>query len=149
VTKSDSWLARTPLQVRFRDLDAMGHVNNAVYLTYFEMGRVAYLDLLGLDDPSRSYVERFPFVIAQVTAWYRSPAVLEDELEVRVRIPKVRTKRFDFEYCIVSGRDQRLVAEGMSVQVGYDYETGTSASLPQKLVDRIVELEGSQVLEEV
>jgi len=149
VTDVDSWLARTRIQVRFRDLDAMGHVNNAVYLTYFEMGRVAYLEHLAMDDSSKSYVERFPFVIAQVTVWYRSPAVLEDALEVRVRISKVRTKRFDFEYSIVSGRDHRLIAEGMSVQVGYDYETGSSASLPQELVDRIVELEGRQVIEEV
>ena len=101
--------------VRFRDLDAMGHVNNAVFSTYLEQARFRFLEHLGLaridDEP--------PLILARVEVDFRSPATFGDVVEIGVRSGGVGTKSFTLEYELRVG--ERLVAEARSVQVGYDY----------------------------
>ena len=96
--------------VRFRDLDGMGHVNNAVFLTYMESARIAFLSSLG----------------AEVD--FRSPVAFGEDVEVGVRTLRVGTKSFELEYEVRAGG--RIAAEGKSVLVGYDYERGASVEIP-------------------
>jgi len=133
-----------PIVVRFRDLDALGHVNNAVYLTYFEMARVAYYQaLVGL----RS-LDDFDFILAEVTCRYRSPAWLGETLLVGIRIPSMGRKSFVFEYEIRDQASGRLVAEGRSVQVMYDYQARRSKPIPDDFVAKVEALEGHPVARE-
>ena len=105
--------------VRFRDLDAMGHVNNAVYSTYLEQARIGILGGLS------------PFILARVEIDFRAQIRGGDEVEVRTRCVHVGTKSFQLEHQIWSA--ERLVAEAKSVLVGYDYELGASVPLPEDL----------------
>jgi len=77
-----------PFQVRWRDPDALGHVSNAAYLTYFELARLGYIRaLLGEDaevDPRTLLPVDFQFILAEVTRHYRSPATLRDRLAVTI-----------------------------------------------------------------
>ena len=111
--------------VRFRDLDAKGHVNNAVYLTYMESARVAFLfrvgAIAGLDDLS--------FIVARIEIDFRAPVELGECVEVGVRAARFGTKSFDLEYELRA--DGRLVAEAKSVCVGYDYESGETMPIPE------------------
>jgi len=110
----------------FRDLDALGHVNNAVYLSYFEQARIGYgLRLLGTDT-----LRDLPFILAEATATYLKPAFYGDELEAGVRVTTIGTKSFVMEYALWRKRDDELLARGRTVQVWYDYAAGRSQPVP-------------------
>ncbi len=102
-------------RVRFRDCDAMGHVNNAVYSTYLEQARIGILGDLE------------PFILARVEIDFRAELRAGQDVEVRSRCSRVGTKSFELEHQIWGG--DRLVADAKSVLVGYDYEAGTSVPL--------------------
>ncbi len=130
-----------PIVVRFRDLDPMGHVNNAVYFTYLETARVAYYQKLGKGRTARD----FDFVLAEVTCRYRSPASLGETLLVGIQVPWVGSKSFGFEYRIYEQTAGRLVAEGSSVQVMYDYERQQTKRVTDEFVAAVEALEGHRV----
>lgn len=108
-------------EVVLRDLDAFGHVNNAVYLTYIENGRVAYLrDVVGA-----VRVEQIRNVMATVTVDFRGEATYGDRLEIGVRTEAIGNRSFKLAYRLArEGGD--IVAEATSVQVMYDTEAGVS-----------------------
>jgi acyl-CoA thioester hydrolase len=122
--KDYKWVASIP--VRFRDIDGMGHVNNAVYLTYFEAARLPYcLQLAGASGARRANM-----VVAEITCTYRSPAVYGETMLVGVRLEEIREHSFTLSYRIEDEASGRLVATGSSVQVGYDYEAKATAPIP-------------------
>lgn len=110
-------------RVRFRDCDAMGHVNNAVFSTYLEEARI---DVLG---------GLRPFILARVEIDFRSQLRAGEEIEVGTRCSRVGTKSFDLEHEIRV--DGRVVAEARSVLVAYDYETEASVALSDELRERL------------
>jgi acyl-CoA thioester hydrolase len=107
--------------VRFRDVDSMGHVKNAVFLTYLEEARIAYLLPFGAE------VENM--ILARVEIDFRAPLRMGDELEIGVRPSTVGTKSFELEYEVRSG--ETVAAEAKTVIVSFDYESGRSVELPQ------------------
>ncbi len=130
------------LEVRFRDLDAMGHVNNAVYATYFEIARTAYVHALGLDSGGEvELADRFPFIMLDLYCRFLSAATLNDRLRAHVRTSKVGRTSFRFEYLITSLTDGRAIAVGHSTQVYYDYRAGRSREVPPELRAAIETLE--------
>jgi acyl-CoA thioester hydrolase len=110
--------------VRFRDVDAWGHVNNAVYLTYCEDARMAYLAHLGL---VRSVAEA-QMILARAEIDFRSPTHVGEELEIGVRPGQLGRKSFVLEYQVRA--DGRVVAESTSVLVAYDYRRGEAVEVP-------------------
>jgi acyl-CoA thioester hydrolase len=123
---------------RFRDTDAMGHVNNAVYITYLEVGRQEYWRRL---DGTADY-RRVPFILAHVTCDFRSEALMREVLEIGVRCAWIGGKSFGFEYEIREKTTRRLVIEAKTVQVCYDYETKQSIAVPDHLRRALEALEG-------
>ena len=116
---------RHRLSVRFRDCDAMGHVNHAVYFTYFEQGRLTFWrEVTGSPSPHTRVI------IARAECDYRSPAHFGDELEVRVGVGEIGRSSFTLTYEIVHVAAERLIATGKTVMVSYDYETKRSIPLP-------------------
>ena len=114
------------VEVRFRDLDAMGHVNHAVYLTYFEQGRV---QLFGARRP-----EGFDFILARLECDYLRPVTLADRLSVHIQVEKIGTKSFTFSYRLVDRFDAETVyATATSVQVCFDYRMNASVPVPPEL----------------
>jgi acyl-CoA thioester hydrolase len=110
-------------RVRFRDCDAMGHVNNAVYSTYLEEARIGVLgDLIS-------------FILARVEIDFRAELRMGEEVEVRTRCSRIGRKSFDLEHVIAA--DDRVVAEAKSVLVSYDYEQGESVPVPEELRARL------------
>jgi acyl-CoA thioester hydrolase len=110
------------IEVRYRDMDANAHVNNAVYFTYFEQARIAYFTAVR-GGASPGAVE-IPVVIAEATCRYRSPATLGEVLVVGVRVSAMRRSSFTMEYAVRERESGRLVATGTTVQVVYDFARG-------------------------
>ncbi len=107
--------------VRFRDVDAMGHVNNAVFLTYLEEARIAFLQPFGAEPAG--------MILARVEIDFRAPLQIGDEIEIGVRPARVGEKSFDLEYEVRAG--ETVAAEAKTVIVSYDYETGRTVEVPQ------------------
>lgn len=134
----DQFRVVVPVEVRFRDTDAMGHVNNAIYLTYFEVARQHYWKrLTGL----KSYSD-IDFILAHASIDFRSPAFVGETLQVGLRASEMRNSSFVFEYLILEAASQRVVATGKTVQVMYDYEMKRSKPLSPELREKIERLEG-------
>jgi acyl-CoA thioester hydrolase len=127
-----------PVEVRFRDLDALGHVNSAVYITYFEVARSKYwTDLFGI----QSYQE-FGFLVVRTECNYRSPAHFGETLAVAARVSELRNSSFVFEYEILEEKSSRLIADGKSVQACFDMRGGKAVPIPPGVRQRISEFEG-------
>lgn len=127
----------TTVEVRWRDLDAMNHVNNAVYFTYMEQARVHYLRELGLatDVPSD-----IGFILAEARCQFKSPLRLGESVTVRIRVSDLGRSSFVFAYRI-EGEDGRLAAEAHTTQVRYDYESERSVPLSDAWREAIVAFE--------
>jgi acyl-CoA thioester hydrolase len=122
---------RFPLATRYADYDTKGHVNNAVFLTYFEIARErAWVEALG-QDPD------FSFILAEATVRFVSEAKIGDALEVEIRTAEVRTKAWVWAYVIRRAADAAVVAEGRTVQVMYDYAAARTVPIPDELRDRL------------
>jgi acyl-CoA thioester hydrolase len=119
------------LVVRFRDCDALGHVNNAVYLTYLEQARFTlWKEQFGLQ-PGR---DRKPGVImARVEIDYRSQARYGDELDVRVTLDAIGRSSFTYSYEVLDTASGRLVAQAKTVQVHFDYEQNKAVRIDDDL----------------
>jgi acyl-CoA thioester hydrolase len=125
---------RFALATRYNDYDTKGHVNNAVFLTYFEMARErAWVEVLGGGAD-------FPFILAEATVQYRSEAVIGDPLEIEITTTEVRTKAWVWSYTIRDARDERVVAEGRTVQVAYDYEARRTMPIPAEIAAKLPSL---------
>ena len=118
-------------RVRYRDLDAFGHVNNAVYLTYLEEGRNAFLAHLGLVRG----VADIRMILARTEIDFRSPLRLGEEVEIGVRPGRLGNKSFDLEYELRSGG--RVVAAAKVVLVTYDYERSAPIPVPDEWRERM------------
>ena len=117
---------RIPLQLRYNDYDERGHVNNAVYLTYFELARMAAWEAAGKGREPE-------FILADAQVRYRSPAMLGEPLAVEVSLGEVRTKAWVWNYRVVCLTDERLVADGHTTQVMYDYSACSTLPIPDDL----------------
>ena len=123
------WRFEYELEVLFRDCDPMGHVNNAVYLTYLEAARFAWwrgtFGAQGLKEHG--------FIVARVEIDYRKPALPGDRLLVRLRVEDIGRSSFKVGYEILNVKTRELVAEAKSVQVAFDYAKGTSVPIAESL----------------
>lgn len=124
------------LNVRFRDLDAMKHVNNSVYLTYLEEARAAYWrQMVGARG-----LHEINFILAKITCKYKSPAKYGEVLKINTWLSRLGNKSFDFSYNIVEKETGRLVAEAYSVQVFYDYKENNTIQIPENLKKKFEKL---------
>ncbi len=133
-----------PVEVRFRDLDAMGHVNNAVYLTYFEQARLAFWLSLqpGLAPGEAVEPSAIGFVLVRAECDYASPVRLGERLLVGCRAGDLGSSSFAFDYGVVAvggsvDAEVRAVASGRTVQVAWDWKEGRKAALSDDLKRRI------------
>jgi acyl-CoA thioester hydrolase len=110
------------LTVRFRDCDAFGHVNNAVYFTYMEEGRALLWRAIRLGGFDESESLGVSVILARAECDFRAPARFADVLDVRLSLAGMGRTSFTYEYAIVAAADGRAIADGRTVQVLYDYK---------------------------
>jgi acyl-CoA thioester hydrolase len=130
---------RTPLQVRFRDTDAFGHVNNAVFFTYIELARIRYL--LDVLQPPKPF-ERMPLILARVELDFRSPIMFGEEVVVATQVNRIGRSSIAMSHRMLAGADDRLVGEAQSVLVTYDYAIAKPMPVPDEWRSKIAAHEG-------
>ena len=129
VAPPEGWPYAHVDQVRFGDLDAMKHVNNVAFLTFFEDARIQYIAGLVGDDPLKR--SDFGLIFAECKINYRAPAFYGEAIRTSVRAGEIARSSARLEFVMHTVGDERLLAEGYGVVVGYDYAAGRSMPLPE------------------
>jgi acyl-CoA thioester hydrolase len=120
-------------RVRFSDIDGMGHVNNAVFMSYMETARTEYyMELTG-----RRTLQEMGFILARIACDFHSPLFLGETVIVEVWPTRIGNTSFDVGYRLLEKGSGRLIAEGVSVQVCYDYAKRVKQPLPPELRSRL------------
>ncbi|MFO0981961.1 MAG: thioesterase family protein [Planctomycetota bacterium] len=120
---------RLEIAVRLRDLDGVGHVNNAVTIAYLEDARNSYL----MAERGLTRLEEVDFILARTEIDYRSPAHLGERLEVLLRPTRIGSKSFDLEYEIRELTGARVIAQARTVVVSYDFAARRTIAIPPAL----------------
>jgi acyl-CoA thioester hydrolase len=121
--------------VRFADLDAMGHLNNVTFLVFFENARVAYVtEAIGAHEPGRT--ADASFVVAETKIAYRSPGRYGERIETLLRPGTIGRSSFSCEFEMRVG--ERLLAEGYAVLVAYDTGAAKPVPVPAALRERLL-----------
>ena len=115
-----------PIEIRFRDCDALRHVNHAVYFSYCEQTRFAFWRHL----TGAMSLNEIRFIVARVECDYRAPATLGDQLVVRLHASAIGRASFTLDYEICEPGGGRVFANARTVLVFYDYKAGKSARIP-------------------
>jgi acyl-CoA thioester hydrolase len=126
---------KIPIQIRYIDIDMQQHVNNAVYLSYIEQGRVEYMNKLF---PENDF-QKNGLIIARTEIDYYDPIFLNDEIYCYTRISKIGTKSFVFENVLSSNSAIKCFAQ--SVMVCFDYTQNTTIPVHDEWKKKIIEFE--------
>ena len=135
------------VEIRFADTDAMGHVNNARYLTYCEIARAAYYEAV-TDRPLPLGVHGATegMILADIRVTFRSPAFYGETLSVETRVSRIGRTSFSMDHRITAPEGRygplRLVATADSVLVSYDYAAERVIPVPLDLVELVEAFEG-------
>jgi acyl-CoA thioester hydrolase len=134
----DRFRHRTRLDVRFRDIDAFRHVNNASFFTYIEEARIRYLvDVLRIDA-----VEAMPLILAAVKIDFRAPILFGQEVDIGTVVDWIGRSSFAMSHRLIASPDGRLVAEADTILVAYDYAAEESIAVPDDWRAAIANWEG-------
>jgi len=122
------------MPVRYSDLDAQGHVNNAVYFSFLEQARIEYMRALGIWRVEDNLLS-IGTIVAEATCTYKRPILLGQTVRIGARVTRLGNKSYDFEYqMLVNGVE---AATARTVQVAYDYATGQSIRVPDDWREKI------------
>jgi acyl-CoA thioester hydrolase len=123
-----------PIQIRFKDIDAMGHVNNAVYFSFFEVGRLEFF----MKILKAKSTEDFPFILAKTEASFLIPIDLTcKNVILRLWAGDFGKKSFKFFYELVEKDKPVKYAEGESIQVFFDYKSKRTIPVPETFKEKI------------
>ena len=143
--ETDNYNHKINVKVRFSDLDAMGHVNNASYLSYLEEARLAYYHhVMNMDTDNLD----FDAVVARIEIDYVDQIKLGDNVEIYTRTAKIGNKSSDVEHLIVVDKNgaKRIAAKAMTKLVSFDYKKGVSMPVPDDAKKTIKDFEGDKLV---
>lgn len=120
-----------PIDVRFADLDALGHLNNAKYLTYAEQIRILYVR--DVCERKGGAWESLGMILARTEIDYKLPIDFDDKVLAYCRVSRIGGKSFDMDYLISRKRhdtQEEVAARIKTVMVAYDYSKDTTITVP-------------------
>ncbi len=133
--KISDYKYKTPIAIRFSDIDAVGHVNNAIYLTYFEMARFSYWR----DVTDWNFSEN-GIIVGRAEVQYLKPVMLHDKISCGVRIVRIGNSSFDVMHILIRSTaiGEEIVTVGKTVCVSYDYSVNKPVRIPPHARDKMI-----------
>ncbi len=126
----------TEIQIRFKDTDKMGHINNANHVSYLELARVKYFN-----DVINEKIDwvKTGLILAKIVIDYKQPIYLEDKVIVRSTTSRLGNKSFDISHQIIRIVDNKeiIAAEGLSVIVCFNYEKNETINIPAEWISKM------------
>jgi acyl-CoA thioester hydrolase len=134
--KLSDYKYKTPIAIRFSDIDAVGHVNNAVYLTYFEEARIKYWRDIVQWDMNEDGV-----IVGRSEVNYLKPILLNDEIACYVRTSRIGNSSFDVSHVLVkiTPEGEEICTTGKTVCISYNYIANKSVPIPAIERQRMIE----------
>jgi len=131
-----SFKHKTDIQIRFKDIDQLGHVNNANHITYFETSRVNYFKDVFKNETNW---KETGLILAHTEITYKNPIFLEDTISCYTKVSKIGNKSFDMENLIVKSSNSQdiIVAYGNSVLVCLNYLSKETIPIPTEWIQKI------------
>lgn len=126
-------------QIRWGDLDALGHVNNTVFFQFCESARIAYFHAIGLEQLKTQPTDGPGLVTGSLN--FRRQLHYPGRVTVSARALRIGTKSYTLAYVIRDVESGEIAADGESVCVWVDYAAGRAMPLPDEMVARIREIE--------
>jgi acyl-CoA thioester hydrolase len=139
--KGRNYAFKCPVELRFVDMDVMGHVNNAVYFTMFETARLKQMQDLGVPVESPSPSTPIQPILASTSCRFKAPIMYQDPVQVGVHIEPVDDTSYEQHFAVFNEKTQRVVAEGHALVVFMNYTTGTRTSVPEKFLRGALEMQ--------
>ncbi|SHL99918.1 acyl-CoA thioesterase [Mucilaginibacter sp. OK098] len=133
--KISDYKYKTPIAIRFSDIDAVGHVNNAIYLTYFEVARLNYWrEIINWD------LRKNGVIVGRSEVNYLKPITLEDEIVCYVRTTRIGNSSFDMMHLLVriTPNGEEICTTGKTVCISYDYSLNKSVSIPLREREKMI-----------
>ncbi|MBI4041539.1 MAG: acyl-CoA thioesterase [Deltaproteobacteria bacterium] len=124
------------LKVRFFDIDMLAHTNNAAYFTFMEEARMDFFESLGYS--AKTFNTRCPIILVEASCRYKSASFLHEALEITVTPDELKEKSFALIYEIREKTSSRLVAQGRTVQVTFDYHQKKVIAMPAELKEKLL-----------
>ncbi len=128
-----------PIQLRFNDADTLGHINNAVYLNFYDLGKTSYFQTICGETVLPSDID---VVVAHLDVDFLSPIFLTDTVEVQTMVEKIGTKSFTLLQRIVRSDTNEVKCVCRTVMVGFDFKANSSKPISDKWRTAIVRFEG-------
>lgn len=128
-----------PVQLRFNDVDVLGHVNNTVYFSFYDTGKAQYFQEARKRPIDWNHVDN---VIANVNCNYLSPIFYQDKIEVYTRCEAIHEKSFRLLQMLVETRTGEIKSVCETVMVAYDAQRKVSFEVPDYWRESLCEYEG-------
>jgi acyl-CoA thioester hydrolase len=141
---NDQFASSVNIRIRYDDLDTLGHVNNKVYLSYLEEGRIEYIkQVSGLNKNLN-----FDVVVGRIDIKYQKPLFFGDKVKVYSRVSRIGIKSYDTEsYIVKINKHGHEVASVATVSmISYDVKTGKTKNNPEEMIKKILKFEKIQPL---
>jgi len=135
----DNYPVVLEIPVAWGDMDAFNHVNNTVYLRYFESSRIAYFEKLKVFERMRE--SGLGAILASVYCRFRIPLTYPDKVLVGARATSIESDRFTLEHIVLSQRHDKLAAEGEGLIVAFDYNKNKKGLFPGDMIELIHDIE--------
>ena len=127
-----------PVQLRFNDADALGHVNNSVYFTFYDLGKTEYFKAVrGGEIP-----KEVDIVVAHAEVDFIAPVFLNDQIEVQTTVSEIGNKSFELIQRIVDTKNNITKCFYKTIMVGFDVKTNTSKQISDEWREAISAFEG-------
>jgi len=123
-----------PIQIRFNDIDGQKHVNNAVYQSYYDIGREGYFSAISGEDYQPGGKS---LVIASVQTDFLKPVFRHDAIQVETRVKKIGNKSLKMEQRITGAADKEIKSTCLTVFVGFDYHNQSTMKIPAEMKEAI------------
>ena len=135
------------VQPRFNDFDPMGHVNNTVFMNYFDIGKVDYFRAVW----NTEIVDwkEIGLVIARVETDFISPILMGERIIVRTTILRIGNKSLELAQQLINADTDQLKAAARTIMVGFDVNTNSAEPITEKCVEAISRYEGRPFKREI
>lgn len=122
----------TDVSVRFMDIDALQHVNNARYLNFLEEARISYCqEVLGMFNE----IDEFNVLVARIEIDFMKPILFNSSVKIYTRVPKIGNKSFIFDsvICVSNNEKMEIVSRALQTLVTFDSKTNQTITVPNSI----------------
>lgn len=128
----------TPIQLRFNDFDALGHVNNSIYLSFYDLGKTSYFaDVL----PEASITKEIGVVIADIHVTFLLPVFPDEKVAVETAVTEIGNKSFKLLQQLVDTETKEVKCVAKTVMVCFDAKTKSTRTISDEWRKAIEEYE--------